>query len=72
MTTRQQPGKVRDAIIGYLAHIKGDASTKEIHAAVCEEMGQEVPKSSVRSYLALNTPRKFTRTRHGRYSLGRK
>jgi hypothetical protein len=69
MTTRQEPGKVRDAIIRYLAHIKGDASMKEIYAAVCEEMGQEVPQSSVRSYLALNTPRVFTRTSHGRYGL---
>lgn len=72
MVTRREPGKVRDAIIDYLAHIKGDASTAEIYAAVCEEVGEEVPSSSVRSYLALNTPRVFSRTSHGRYKLVRK
>ncbi len=72
MTTKQEPGKVRDAIIRYLAHINGDASVQEIYAAVCDETGEEVPHSSVRSYLALNTPRVFTRTSHGRYRLVRK
>lgn len=72
MTTRQPPGVIRDAIIRYLAHIKDDASMAEIHAAVCEEVGSEVPQSSVRSYLNLNTPRVFMRTSRGRYRLASK
>jgi site-specific DNA-methyltransferase (adenine-specific) len=69
MTTRQKPGVVRDAIISYLKRINGDASVTEIQAAVCEEIGREVPGSSVRSYLNINTPRTFTRTAHGRYRM---
>jgi len=69
MTTRQPPGVIRDAIIRYLANIKDDASMADIHAAVSGEVGRDVPRSSVRSYLNLNTPRVFTRTSRGRYRL---
>jgi len=72
MATRQPPGVIRDAIIRYLAHIKYDASMTEIHTAVCEEVGNDVPRSSVRSYLNLNTPRVFMRTSRGRYRLAGK
>ena len=69
MANRLQPGIVRDAITHYLTRIEGDASVTEIHAAVCEEIGQDVARSSVRSYLNLNTPRVFSRTRRGRYRM---
>ena len=61
MATRRSPGVVRDAIMNYLRSRGGDASTSEIHEAVCRQLGEEVPASSVRSYLRLNTPATFTR-----------
>jgi site-specific DNA-methyltransferase (adenine-specific) len=48
----------------------GDASTDEITAAVTRTIGK-VPKSSVRSYLSLNTPQTFERIGRGRYRLQR-
>jgi hypothetical protein len=69
MATRRQPGVVRDAIMRYLTRIQGDASMDEIHAAVCNDIGEVVPRSSVRSYLNLNTPRVFQRTGRGRYRM---
>lgn len=61
------PGQVRDAVIGYLSAI-GAASLEEIYDFVSRELG-EVPASSVRSYLNLNSPGKFVRTSKGRYAL---
>jgi len=71
VATRQQPGVVRDAIIRYLAGIDEDASVTEIHAAVCSELRANVPRSSVRSYLNINTPRIFVRTARGHYRMAR-
>lgn len=67
---RHAPGKVRDAIVGYLHHRSDGASVSEIHQAVEAELGN-VPASSVRSYLNLNTgPGKlFERTARGKYRL---
>lgn len=62
------PGNVRDAIIGYLAARGGEATTKEIHAALVRNLGS-VASSSVRSYLNLNTPEVFERTSRGKYRL---
>ncbi|MGD1327125.1 DNA methyltransferase [Pandoraea pnomenusa] len=62
------PGVIRDSIIEYLAMVGGDASTDEIVAAVTRTNGT-VPKSSVRSYLSLNTPKTFERVGRGRYRL---
>jgi DNA modification methylase len=61
------PGQVRDCIIGYLEGA-GSASLEEIYSFVARELG-EVPASSVRSYLNLNCPGRFTRTGKGRYML---
>jgi DNA modification methylase len=61
------PGRVRDSIIGYLSTM-GCASIEEIHNFVSADLG-EVPASSVRSYLNLNTPGRFTRAAKGRYAL---
>lgn len=60
------PGAVRDAIIEHLSLLGTDASIDEIYNAVVRKIG-DTPRSSVRSYLNLNTPRLFERTGHGRY-----
>lgn len=62
------PGVIRDSIVDYLAAMGSDASTDEIAAAVRHRVG-DVPQSSVRSYLSLNTPKTFERTSRGRYRL---
>ncbi|MEH6437076.1 DNA-methyltransferase [Massilia sp. DD77] len=62
------PGVIRDSIVSYLSNIDGPATTYEIVAAVQHHLG-EVPASSVRSYLSLNTPRIFERTERGTYGL---
>jgi site-specific DNA-methyltransferase (adenine-specific) len=62
------PGTVRDAIIGYLEAIGQDASIAEIYDAVVRRIG-DVPPSSVRSYLNLNSQEIFERTDVGRYRL---
>lgn len=70
MAERQRPGEVRDAIIGYFADTKNaEASIAEVRAGVSAKLGREVPASSVRSYLRLNTPGTFERTGRGRYVL---
>ena len=66
---RLRPGQVRDEIIAFLKSHAAGASTSEIQAAVVEALGQEVPSSSVRSYLNLNTPGVFERVGYGRYKL---
>ena len=65
-----EPGRIRDSIVGYLGARSSDASLAEITEAVTSDLGH-VPPSSVRSYLNLNTPQRFTRTAKGRYSIGR-
>ncbi len=47
----------------------GEATVAEIRAAVAFRVGGRLSPSSVRSYLRLNTPRLFLRTRSGRYRL---
>ncbi len=63
---RRPPGQVRDAILRVLADAPGPLPVADI----CERVGaltSPVPRSSVQSYLSLNTPRLFTRTSRGRY-----
>jgi len=62
------PGNVRDSIVSYLTALGTDASLPEIEAAVNAAIGA-VPSSSIRSYLNLNVPGVFLRTRRGRYRL---
>ncbi len=62
------PGLIRDSIVDYLSVLADDASMDEITDAVKASLG-DVPSSSVRSYLGLNTPRSFERTARGRYRL---
>lgn len=68
---RRPPGQVRDAIMGFFKAHRGEATIDEIHAAVNESLGEDVARSSVRSYLNINTPARFVRTKRGRYRLGR-
>ena len=62
------PGIIRDSIIDFLSALSGEASTREILDAVKTRVG-DVPASSIRSYLNLNTPKTFERTGRGRYRL---
>ncbi|MDR3383935.1 DNA-methyltransferase [Cupriavidus basilensis] len=62
------PGVIRDSIVDFLRTVGRDASTDEIIAGIQIRIGQ-VPSSSVRSYLRLNTPKTFERTSRGRYRL---
>lgn len=65
---RNPPGHVRDTILRVLQLGRGSQTTKEIEARVCEIIGP-TPKSSIRSYLRLNTPNIFVREGRGLYSL---
>lgn len=65
---RRRPGEVRDAIVEVLAGRNRAASVNEITGGVIELIG-DVPASSVRSYLRLNTPQLFARMDRAQYSL---
>ena len=67
MNHRAAPGLVRDSIVTYLT-AADSASIAEICEAVVSRIG-DVPASSVRSYLNLNTPSLFERIARGRYKL---
>lgn len=69
---RRPPGQIRDAIMSYFASKEGDASLGEIIEGVQDILGEEVPYSSIRSYLRINTPDIFQRTGRGRYKVVRK
>ena len=64
---RLQPGRVRDAIIDTVKHAQSPLSVKEIAETVKQLLG-DVPTSSIRSYLRLNTPDIFVRESRGFYS----
>jgi site-specific DNA-methyltransferase (adenine-specific) len=68
MDQRAAPGIIRDSIINYLTAAE-NASITEIREAIATQLGDEVPASSVRSYLNLNTPDLFERTSRGHYRL---
>jgi hypothetical protein len=65
---RVSPGHVRDAIVNFLSHSDDSVSLKEIEAVVVRKLG-DIPRSSIRSYLNLNTPATFERTERGSYRL---
>ena len=65
---RRRPGEVRDAIVQVLSERPGAASVKEIADGVAGLIG-DVPPSSVRSYLQLNTPTLFARMERAQYVL---
>ena len=64
---RAAPGVIRDSIVNYLSAAES-ATIAEIQQAVAARLG-DVPASSVRSYLNLNTPDLFERTSRGQYRL---
>lgn len=71
MSERLRPGAVRDAI---LQAFKGTAAltVSELHESVNKQLGQDVARSSVRSYLNINTPKTFERVGRGSYQLAKK
>ena len=70
MPDRQRPGEVRDAIRVYLGQIKHDATVREIHLSANEQLGSQVPASSIRSSLRLSSL--FEQTTRGRYRLAKR
>lgn len=67
MNRRVAPGTIRDSVVSYLSASEG-ASIAEIRQAIRCRLG-DVPASSVRSYLNLNTPAIFERIGRGHYRL---
>lgn len=65
---RKRPGQVRDAIVQVLETQPLGASVRDITDGVASLIG-EVPASSVRSYLRLNTPELFARMDRAQYVL---
>lgn len=65
---RKRPGEVRDAIVRVLGARPRGASVAEITQQVTALIG-DVPSSSVRSYLQLNTPQLFARMERAQYAL---
>ena len=65
---RRRPGEVRDAIVEVLRHSPEGSSVGQITGEVGRLIG-EVPPSSVRSYLQINTPELFARMDRGQYVL---
>ena len=66
--SRRRPGEIRDAIVEVLESRPSGASVQEIGAEVARLIG-DVPPSSVRSYLRLNTPELFARMDRAQYTL---
>ena len=64
---RLPPGRVRDAIVDTVKQAQRPLSVKEIANTVKQRLG-DVPTSSIRSYLRLNTPELFVRESRGFYS----
>lgn len=64
---RLQPGRVRDAIIDTVKQAQRPLSVREIAETVKQRLGN-VPTSSIRSYLRLNTPDLFVRESRGFYT----
>lgn len=67
-SSRNSPGKVRDAILQVLALTSKPLSVKEIENRV-QQIAGPTPPSSIRSYLRLNTPDMFIRDGRGVYGL---
>lgn len=65
---RNAPGRVRDALIQTLSQNGQAMAVKEIEEQVVRLIGP-TPKSSIRSYLRLNTPEIFVREDQGFYGL---
>lgn len=66
--TKRRPGEVRDAIFSVLTARPAGAPLHTIEQHVADLIGHSA-RSSVRSYLRLNTPLIFTRTARGHYGI---
>lgn len=66
--TKRRPGEVRDAILSVLTARPAGAPLHTIERHVADLIGHAA-RSSVRSYLRLNTPSTFIRTTRGHYGL---
>lgn len=65
---RRRPGEVRDAIVEVLDGRETGATLHDIETEVKRLIG-DVPASSIRSYLRLNTPELFARMERAQYAL---
>jgi DNA modification methylase len=65
---KHSPGVVRDAIFDFLSDQPNGARVQEIAAAVYRNIG-DTPRSSVQSYLRLNTGELFDQPSRGHYQL---
>ncbi len=63
---RSAPGRVRDAILQVLGNTPEGLPVRQIEERVVQAIGP-TPRSSVRSYLRLNTPGTFVREQRGVY-----
>ena len=66
--TKRRPGEVRDATLSVLTARPAGAPLHTIEQHVADLIGHSA-RSSVRSYLRLNTPLIFTRTARGHYGI---
>lgn len=69
MHARKKPGAVRDAIFDFLSQRGQETSVREIVNVTTSSFDGALAASSVRSYLRLNTPGIFERTKPGHYRL---
>lgn len=68
--SRFQPGQIRDGIVDCLTRAGAEgASVADIEQWLCRLYGTNIPSSSVRSYLRLNTPGTFERIAAGQYRI---
>ena len=65
---RNSPGQVRDAILQVMSLTSKSLSVQEIERRV-QQLSGSTPRSSIRSYLRLNTPDLFVREERGVYRL---
>lgn len=68
ISNRHAPGRIRDAIFDVLSQSAQPLAVKEIERRVEAAIGPS-PKSSIRSYLRLNTPELFVKEERGIYRL---
>ena len=68
ISEKRRPGEVRDAILSVLSARPAGASLQAIEQHVADLIGNAA-RSSVRSYLRLNTPSTFMRIARGHYGL---
>lgn len=66
---RRAPGAIRDAIIQVFKDKRRPLKLDELRASVNELLGEDIPPSSIRSYVRLNTPGRFERVGRGQYRL---